>query len=410
MKTIKLALPLFILLAYTPAHSQTATTATMFDLNADSLTVFANTYASQGANSIVYGNVLSGDVATVGAAGTVYGNEVSVGANTAGGAASKVTGNIWSGGVLTTGQSSITGGSLKSSGAGTIGDSANVSGNMTSGGVTTVGANAVLKGNLLSGGTATVSASGTVLGTIGATGLITAPSYTGTKTTLASSPIVPSDFKASIQNTVTSTAAQVTTAQTAFEKMGGGTLLTPTLVTSGSLTPGVYSAASLSTTAGTTLTLDGGGKANQFWVFNIADILAFGGTTNIVLSNPGVGDSVIWNVSNGYASLGDGAHVIGTILARTYISVGANAVVTRADTASCGGVFSATSYVEAGDTAKIGGSGCSGTGINAHFGIDGGTAVHLSAVTSPVPEPGTSGMLLGGLALIGCMVRARKLS
>ena len=409
MNTMKLALPLLIALAYAPAYATSSTTVSpLFDLNADSLTVFANTYATSGANSIIYGNVLSGDVSTIGAAAKVYGNEVSVGANTAGGAASQVTGNIWSGGVLTTGQSSITGGSLKSSGAGTMGDSAKVSGNMTSGGVTTVGANAVLTGNLLSGGTATVSASGTVGGTIGATGVITVPSsYSGTPTHLASSPIVPTDFTQSIQNTVTSTANQVSAAQVALGNMGAGTGLAATMTTNTTLLSGVYSAASLSTTAGTTLTLDGQGKANQFWVFNIADILAFGGTTNIVLANPGVGDSVIWNVTNGYASLGDTAHVIGTILAKTYISVGANAIVTGVNASSCGGVFSATSYVEAGDTAKIGGTGCTGTGNGFGIGTD-GTAVHINAITSPVPEPETYGMILAGLGLIGFMARRKK--
>ena len=402
MNMMKLALPLLITLVYAPAH---AGASPLFDLNADKLTVFANTYATSGANSIIYGNVLSGDVSTIGAAATVYGNEVSVGANTAGGAASKVTGNIWSGDVLTTGQSSITGGSLKSSGAGTMGDSAKVAGNMTSGGVTTVGANAVLSGNLLSGGTATVSASGSVGGTIGATGVITAAGYVTTPN-LTSSPINPTAFTQSIQNTVTSTANQVTAAQTALDKMGSGTVLAATMVTSRTLLPGVYSAPSLSTTAGTTLTLDGQGKANQFWVFNIADILAFGGTTNIVLANPGVGDSVIWNVTNGYASLGDTAHVIGTILAKTYISVGANAIVAGVNASSCGGVFSATSYVQAGDTAKIGGTGCLGTGNGFGIGTN-GTAVHIN-VTSPVPEPETYGMILAGLGLLGFMARRKN--
>jgi hypothetical protein len=47
---------------------------------------------------------------------------------------------------------------------------------------------------------------------------------------------------------------------------------------------GVYSAASWFTTAGTTLTLDGQGQNDAMWLFNIEDILAFGGVSTVELS------------------------------------------------------------------------------------------------------------------------------
>jgi hypothetical protein len=102
---------------------------------------------------------------------------------------------------------------------------------------------------------------------------------------------------------------------------------------------GVYSAASWFTTAGTTLTLDGQGQNDAMWLFNIEDILAFGGVSTVELSNVGTNAQVFWNVRNlvpgGYTSLGDGADIVGTIIAEDYVEVGANAIVRNASVGNC---------------------------------------------------------------------------
>jgi Ca2+-binding RTX toxin-like protein len=133
--------------------------------------------------------------------------------------------------------------------------------------------------------------------------------------------------------------------------MGSGTSLAAVLDTT-TLVAGVYSAASLSTVAGATLTLDGQGLANQTWIFNIADILALGANTKIDLVNVGENASVVWN-SNGYASIGADAQVVGTILAQNYISVGANTIITGPNGTN-GGLFAQTDYITFGAGAHVG--------------------------------------------------------
>lgn len=172
--------------------------------------------------------------------------------------------------------------------------------------------------------------------------------------------------------------------------MGLGTKLRTPITFDLTLTPGIYSAASLSTTAGTALKLDAQHQDNQVWAFNITDILAFGGISTVEIVNAGKNDQVFWNVDSEYASTGDGSTVIGTILARDYTMVGANASVLNSTTA-CGSVFSQTSYVSAGADAIIGG--------------DGGTDL---PDTPKIPEPATYALMLAGLGLIGCAARPRK--
>ena len=93
---------------------------------------------------------------------------------------------------------------------------------------------------------------------------------------------------------------------------------------------------------------------------------------------------MIWNIG-GYASLGESSTFIGTILANTYISVGANTNVSGVGN-SCGGLYSATSYVSTGDTAIVGGNGC--TDIGSCFSIDANGTAFFSAV-APIPQPET---------------------
>ena len=438
MKLMKLALPLLVALAYAPSQVFAGTTPLLAgDLN--SWTVFSDTYTTTGANTQVFGSVLSGDVATTGAGSAISGNFVSVGAANIGasivggsqttvsvggyvragdlsttGDGSIINGNITSSGAANVGAHSSVGGNVVSGGVATAGDTARIAGNLTSIGASSIGANATVGGNMLSNGLASTGANSRVGGSLVSSGGI---SFSDTSRVAGTVSNVALAVPVSLTSTLTgdlvaqvkTDAALVKGAQTALTNMGAGTAITTPVIFNMTLNSGVYSAASLSTTAGTTLTLDGQGKDNQFWVFNITDILAFGRTTTVQLINAGKNDSVIWNVGSGYASLGDGAKVIGTILADTYISVGANASVLGLNN-NCGGVYSQTSYVSTGANAIIGGSGCSGSASGFDIADIGGksVAVYSAAMISAVPEPETYGMLLAGLGMIGFMARRKK--
>ena len=168
------------------------------------------------------------------------------------------------------------------------------------------------------------------------------------------------------------------------------------MTTDTTLEAGVYSAANFSTTAGTTLFLDGKGLDNQTWIFNIADYLVTGASSTIKLINAGKGDEIFWNSASGYVSLGASSSIQGTIFAKTYIAVGAHTTVTGVNNA-CGGVYSATSYVSTGDTAVIGGIGCTASGTPDPITV------------ASVPEPAILPLVLTGLAFIGFKSRRRKL-
>lgn len=387
---MKIALPLVPLALVLACAPHTASARSLLGPDLQIETVFSNTYTSTGANSTVYGNVLAGGVSTIGASGFVAGNLVSGGAANLGGLGTsgrdaKVAGSILSGGVSTTGDHAEVGANITSSGASTVGANSKTGGNITSDGASTTGASSTVMGNIQTGGAASIGATAHVTGDVAAVGSITVPtgSTVGSTHHLSASPLNPTTNTASINSTVSNDASQVVAAQNALNQMTTNTLLTATITTSRSWVSGVYSAPSLSTTDGITLTLDGQHLDNQFWVFNITDILAFGANTLIKLVDVGTNSAVIWN-SGGYTSLGDSATVIGTVLAHTYVSVGANAHVSDIGN-TCGAVFSATSYVESGDTSVIGGNGCSGLGDS--FKIDPMGKAYYDTAANPTPPP-----------------------
>ena len=264
--------------------------------NFSGVSIYAGTYLSTGDSSIVTGDTMTGGYTSTGAGG-------------------KVDGNIFSGTYTTTGATSAI-----------------------------TGANATVSGSVLSGSYVTTGANSIVSGAIAAVGPITEGA--GSSKEVLPSALMVAEQSVSLQ--------RVVDAQSALKAMGSGTTLAATMTgPSTQLVAGVYSAASLTTAADTILTLDGKGLANQTWVFNITDILAFGAGTKIVLINEGEGASVIWNSMAGYATIGASAHILGTIFAYTYISVGADVNISGPNGTN-GGLFSQTGYITLGAGAKVG--------------------------------------------------------
>ena len=392
MKFNKLALPVLTVLACAAIQIAAVAQAAVPTLGSGikNLTVFGNTYVTTGANSVVKGDIVSGDVLTTGANARVDGSITSVGASNVGGGTASVGTYMYSGGVATVGAGGVIGGSIQSSGAATIGANAAVGGNMISNGIATTGDSATVAGNIMSGGYVSLGANSRVTGNLYSFGapVMGAGSSASNLIPIGSSPI-PANFTSSIASMVSTDASQVTAAQNGFNAMGIGTALSTTMVTSTTFTGGgVFSAANFSTTASTTLTLDDQGVRHD-WVFNITDYLVTGASSKVVMLNRNAGSTLTWNVGSGYASLGASGNFLGTILAKTYIAVGAGTVVSGLNS-SCG-IYSATSYVSTGDSAVVGG-GC----------------VTPTLTVNPVPEPEGYAMLLAGLVSIAFISRRRK--
>lgn len=255
------------------------------------------------------------------------------------------------------------------------------------------------KYSIMAGGYATYGAASDVSGRVGASSYVTpgdgstsGPVYTNT-------------------TGVTLALGALASAQDALNRMGTGTVLSPTMAGSVTLAPGVYSASALTTAAGTNLILDGGGAADPYWIFNIPTYLSTGASTNISIINTGPTASVVWNMG-GYASLGASTAFIGAILSTAYITQGAEV------TFACGNAFS-KSYVSLGAAVKMTSTNClaSGTwegsvaGMGSGLDIVDGVAVQraqtLVADTTPtdVTEPGTLASLVLGLGLLILMSR-----
>ena len=114
----------------------------------------------------------------------------------------------------------------------------------------------------------------------------------------------------------------------------------------------VYNLDSLTTGAGITLML----KDGYDYVFNITDMLSLGAGTKIVMcsditqqlvcTESNSNNTVTWNLG-GYASIGEDAEMIGTVLANGYISTGVDSKMTK------GVLYSETSYVTIGASGTV---------------------------------------------------------
>jgi hypothetical protein len=322
--------------------------------SAEYFTVLSNTYTSTGDSAVVYGNVIANTYATAGA-------------NTI------INGDFRTGDVLTLGDGATVNGNAQSVAAGTAAANTKVEGHLEVGLVGTMGDSSMVQGNFISGLASTIGANASVGGNWGV-GAGSAPSAS-VSSNKVNGDVVDTDhtyinqMKSEIANDMIAANKDLLSAKKTLSVMGLGTALAATMTVDSTLTAGVFSAASWSTTAGTTLTLDGQGLDNQIWVFNIENILAFGGASAVKLFNAGKNPQVFWNVKNvvpgGYASLGDGADVVGKIIAEGYVVVGANAFVRNTSNGNCAGVYSTASYVSIGASAVIGGEDCLST-ANVH--------------------------------------------
>jgi hypothetical protein len=262
------------------------------------------------------------------------------------GAGAQANGDIQANNYVTTGANSSVIGNIRTGAAATLGSDAKVlraadgGGNILADAAITLGVNAVVEGFVTHGSafTLTMGASSSIYSSVDSTYQV--PTFGD---------------------------QQVIGAQAAYRDKGGKEgerTLAPTITTNTTLIPGVYSAASLATTAGITITLDANFNSGN-WIFNITDILSFGANTTIELINPvaeGEGNNrIIWN-SGGHTSVGAGAEIKGTILAHTYVSTGAGSKLSGVD--SCGGIFSATSYVSIGANSEVGSEGCATKSID----------------------------------------------
>jgi len=259
--------------------------------------VFGNTYISTGAGSEVYGDILANTYLVAGAS-TV------------------IVGDIQTGAAVTTGATTGIDGNIRAVAAITLGASTVVDGDVCSGAALTLGAGAEYDNYDCSFDAMTYT-NNEVIAAQDSYNALTAANVADRNQL---NPTIPVDLT--------------------LDPNDGTTTHDGTTV--------VYSATSLTSAAGITLTLDG----DYDWVFNITNILSLRAGTKVVLTE-GSGGSVTWNVG-GYASIGANAETVGTILANGYISTGLGAKARGAVSPSlssepaqsyCGGLFSATSYV-----------------------------------------------------------------
>lgn len=190
---------------------------------------------------------------------------------------------------------------------------------------------------------------------------------------------------------------QLGLAITSLGLMGVGTGLGADL--SGlTLTPGVYSVLAGASNLTGTLTLDGLGNANAFWVFQMPSTLitSSGSTVNII--NTGSNAGVFWNVGSS-ATLGSTTSFEGNILALASITLGTGA------TMGCGSAYANTGAVTMNANSVT--TGCVGGLTVAEIG-DMATSLPF-APSAPIPEPETYAMMGFGLALLGWIGRHRKL-
>jgi hypothetical protein len=210
--------------------------------------------------------------------------------------------------------------------------------------------------------------------------------------------------------------SELAAAITALGSLGAGTLL-PANLGGLTLSPGVYTVPAGTTNLTGTLTLNGQGNLNAFWVFQMPSTLITSPGSVVNVINTGAGAGVFWNVGSS-ATLDTTTSFEGNILALTSITLdtGATDLCGRA-LAHTGAVSMDTNTVSIGCTNLVGGTtgsggtggtGGSGNGLGGGLTVPpgGGTPVPLPPVGAP--EPGTMLLLGTGLASFCCLMRMKR--
>jgi hypothetical protein len=257
-------------------------------------------------------------------------------------------------------------------------------------GVTNTGAS-VIFGNV-AGSSGTPSVTGFTFSTSPGPGIVKAPAVGFTTGVANSGPGTPFGDATAAYGIALGLASTGTA-------IGAGGLSGATLI------PGVYDVASgtFDLTAGGILVLNAQGSSGSTWTFIMSSSLITGSGSTVEVINAGSAGSaftgsITWVAPSG-ATLGTTTTFLGTIISN------AGDVIQTGATIGCGRVISLTASVSLDDNViatpvcNVVAAGTSGTG---------GTGAPTASAVTTVPEPGTSELLLAGLAGLVMFWKARS--
>jgi hypothetical protein len=403
------------LLSTLAAMSSAQAAPIVLDPGLTAKTIAAETYSASGAGVTIRGDIVSGTYTSIGAAEYIVDQTNRTEVRGEGFLDGTITGDVDSGTHVSTGAGSVVGGDVDSGTYVSTGDAALIRGSVDSGTYTSTGANSTVGGDIDSGGVATLGANSSVQN------VTSEVSVAGVAVAASSGAILVNPLGTKPAKTNPSLGGLITLEQTRLNVLGdassainlpgaGFTTYGPAGKT---FEAGVYNIADIfSVTADSDITLKGSNDSDESWVFNISNYMVWGAGSRVKLEDVDDDSNIIWNILGdstgglnlGSAILGAGVDFTGSILANTFISVGAyypptntSGLVTGSGN-HCGGLYSATSYVSVGATSIVGGENCA----------ERGEYEVLPGAPISVPTPATALIFGLGLGLIGLVGVARR--